>query len=440
MTTGSPPHRNAFPSHLLGYALRWWREVRQLSLREAAEAIPMDHSHLAKLERGERPTPSHVVPHLDRLYKANGQLVAFHTAIAQLDQSRGSTPEQGFPFTAKDEDMERRRLLQIAAASAGLGALGVAGEPVRQLLDLSVSSQHRSVEDWELACADHLHAINTWPPARVHDDLLVDLLAMQRQLNTTDTAHAVELHRVTAVLAAFQASVLVRLGEPGSALRWYRTARNAADLSGDLDLRLRVRAHEAEHSSNGLHDAATTLRLIESAQQIAGATARPSVGQASLIRAKAKTLALLGRHDEARRTLQTLLDLVATNQLPIVLGFWEPSDVRVHVTASQVLSAAGDEAGASHAQEHVLASNPAGYHVPVNMRLHAALCTVVNGGIDEGIQQAATAVDSLPKTYRNGMVMETARRVLHAVPLPQRERPAVGEFREVLAIAPGTRA
>ncbi|WP_214109931.1 helix-turn-helix domain-containing protein [Acrocarpospora catenulata] len=436
MTTGSPPHRNAFRAHLLACALRWWRETSQMSLRQVAAAIHTDHSHLAKMERGLRPTPPHVIDQLDRIYTANGQLVALHTAITRLH--RESTPDLAFHTQGKDEDMERRQLLQLAAATAGLGALGAAGEPVRQLLDMTVNGPHRSIEDWELACADHLHAINTRPAAQVHDDLLADLVAMQRQLRSADSAHVVELHRITAVLAAFHASVLVRLGEPGSALRWYRTARNAADTSGDLDLRLRIRAHEAEHSASGLRDATTTLHLIENALQIAGTAVRPSVGQVSLIRAKAKTLALLGRHDEARHMLQTLLDLVAKSDLPAVPGFWEPADYRIYVTKSQVLSAAGDEAGSSRAQEHVLTGSPAGHHIAVNIRLHAAHCTVVNGGIDEGMRQAATVIDSVPGPYRNIMIMETARRVFNAVPIAQRERPVVGEFREVLALTPAS--
>ncbi|GAA0971854.1 hypothetical protein GCM10009555_023850 [Acrocarpospora macrocephala] len=440
MTTSSPKSNpidpNQSPWHLFGFALRHWREqVRNIHLRPLAEEIHWSYSLLAKWERGEQQPHADAVKALDARLGADGYLVALHTAAEELDRLRRNTLNTASPAHSKDEDMERRRLLQLAAAGAGIGVLGAAGEPVRQLLDLSFGDQHRSVEDWELACADHLHAINTRPADQVHNDLLADLSEIQRQLHTAGDNDRIELNRVTAVLAAFHASVLVRLGEPGSALRWYRTARTAADATNDLDLRVRIRAHEAGHSEFGLHDPATALRLIHSAQQITGMTARPSVGQATLLRAQAKILALLGRHDEARRTLQALIDLVETSQLPVVLGFWDSSFNPVHFTASQVFSAAGNEAEASQAQEHTLASNPHGYHTPINLRLHTAWCTVVNGGVDEGIRQAATVIDSLPDAYRNVMIMETARRVFSAVPLPQRERPVVEEFREMLAVS-----
>ncbi|MEV7908591.1 hypothetical protein, partial [Streptomyces anulatus] len=229
--------------------------------------------------------------------------------------------------------MERRRLLQFAAGVGAMGAFG-ADDAIRKLLDLTM--EPRSLDDWHLACADHLHAVRTRPPTQAHRDLLVDLATLQRQLSLggPDTA---ELYRVVAVLASYEGSVLTRLADSGAAIRWYRTAKSAADASGDLDLRARVRAHEAGHSLYGLRDPGTVLALCEKAERIAGTS--PSIGLVMTRRIKAHALARLGRHEEALAELRRFLEL-AHRDLPTIEGWWDGIG-RLHLTESQVHAAAG---------------------------------------------------------------------------------------------------
>src|SRR5262249_24584576 len=125
--------------------------------------------------------------------------------------------------------MERRRLLQWAAAGLGASALDLSAESTRQLLDRALAAGHRTVEDWELTGADHLYALRTQPPAEVRDDLAMDLRGLLRQVGQgTAGGERAELRRVTAMLAMLHANVLTRLGEHGTAIRWWRTARHAA--------------------------------------------------------------------------------------------------------------------------------------------------------------------------------------------------------------------
>ncbi|MGI5155024.1 hypothetical protein [Microbispora sp. CA-102843] len=219
--------------------------------------------------------------------------------------------------------MERRRLLQLAIASLGMGALGGAAsdEPVRRLLDLAMNGEPRSIEDWHLSCADHLHALRTRPPAQVVADLLMDLMAVRQQMETSTPDDVTELHRVTAALASVHANALTRLGEHGSALRWWRTARQAADASGDLRLRLLVRGEEAGHGLYGQRDPQTVLGLVESAERIAGG---PTV---DLLTTRAKALTVLGRHDEARTALDNLLRLASAGVTADSFGFWKPNQI-----------------------------------------------------------------------------------------------------------------
>jgi hypothetical protein len=50
----------------------------------------------------------------------------------------------------------------------------------------------------------------------------------------------------------------------------------------------------------------------------------------------------------------------------------------------------------------------------------------------KGARQALKVLYTLPSNFRSHMITETGRMVLRAVPLEQRERPAVSEFQEVL--------
>ncbi|MGS2644247.1 hypothetical protein [Streptosporangium sp. LJ11] len=320
-----------------------------------------------------------------------------------------------------DMDTERRRLLQLAVASAGIGMLG---EPVRHLLDLSLGHDFRSVEEWELASSDHLYALRTRAPAQVVADLVIDLLAVRRQMEMSPPAEVVELQKVMAGLSTIHANALTRLGDHGAAIRWWHTARHAADASGDRELRLLVRCEEVGHGLYGQRAPETILHLVHNAKQIGGG---PSV---DLMSTQAKALTLLGRHDEAREALNVLLDLTEKGSTGDSLGFWKES--QIHFTESWVYAGAGDEEKADEAREKVLRLT-GDYQYQANVLLHEALCTVVRGGIDEGMRQAAAVIAPLPSVYRSNHIIETGRMLLRTVPFDQQSRPAIGEFREVLA-------
>lgn len=319
--------------------------------------------------------------------------------------------------------MERRRLLQLAAGTA-LGTLGVSGEPIRRLLDLSLGAGFRSIEEWDLACADHLHALRTRPPAQVAADLIIDLATIREQMDVSSPTEVTALHRTTSALAVVHANVLTRLGEHSAAIRWSRTARQAADVCGDLQLRLLARAKEAGQGLYGQRDPEIVLRLVHSAQRIAG---EPTI---DLLTAQAKALTLLGRHDEARTTLDALHRLAERGIAADPQGFWKPD--QLHFAESWVYAGAGDERKASKARDEVLRFAPE-YQYRTNVILHRAWSMIAQGGIDEGARQAASTIDGLSPAYRSTMILETGRMVLHAVPVEQQDRPAVGEFREVLA-------
>lgn len=322
------------------------------------------------------------------------------------------------------DDMERRRLLQ---ATLGLSAFAVAA-PLTALADLARDSDPRDLADWHVAVTDHLHALRTRPPAQARDDLALDLLRLRHQMAQSG-ADRTENQRILAALAVIYGGMLTRLGEHGAALRWWRTAIHAADDSGDLDMRLLVRAEAAGYGLYGQRDPATVLRLMDEIKRIGGGSR--SMWATDLKGTRAKALALLGRHQEAKGAVQALQSAApaGTPDCPIP-ALWLPD--QVDFAESWVLSAAGDEQPAGEARERVLAYTW-DYQYTANVSLHGALCTVVNGGTAAGMRRAAEILDAMPRRYHSQMITEMGKHVLGVVPAGDRELPAVREFQQVLA-------
>ncbi|GGK75880.1 hypothetical protein Sme01_51570 [Sphaerisporangium melleum] len=426
------PHASLW--HLFGAVMRRCREgERKIALRRAAADLYIDFSNLAKWERGERTPPPDMIQRLDQVYGAQGILTALYGMLLRLNAvAESERVSAGMsPATPRhrdgDDDMERRTALQLLAGLSTVGAIGVSGEPVRQLLDASLGQEYRAIEEWEVVCADHLHALRTRPPVQVATDLLVDLLALRHQIDTAPPTVAPDLHRVMAVLGDIHASALTRLGDHGAAIRWWRTARQSADTSGDLGLRLLVRGDEAGHGLYGQRAPETVLHLVRQAQHLAGGST------VDFLTTEVKALSLLGRHDEALAALNTLHTLAEKGVAADRYGFWSPS--QVHFADSWVYAATGHEARADTARESVLQITR-DYQYRANVQLHEALCMVVQGGINEGMRHAMTTLDYLSPAYRSRHIIETGRMVRQAVPRDRQSQPSVTEFRVLLAHQP----
>jgi len=98
---------------------------------------------------------------------------------------------------------------------------------------------------------------------------------------------------------------------------------------------------------------------------------------------------------------------------------------------SVALAASGDEARADRARADVTAQT-IDYQYLANIQLHQSMCTIVNGGIDQGARQAATVLHDLPDGYRSNMIVEVGKMVLRSVPMDSQHRPAVADLRDVL--------
>ncbi|MDF5751556.1 helix-turn-helix transcriptional regulator [Spongiactinospora sp. TRM90649] len=417
----------ASPWHLLGSHIRYWRDLNSYRHVDVAKLAHLDKGDLSKWERGVAHPRVESVRALDELFGADNRLVGIYATVSELERTRKLLDK--FKNELGQGITDRRGALRFATAAGIGGMLGPVVESTSWMLN-AVEDEPRTVDEWERSILDHLHAIHTRPASRIRQELLIDLLLLREQIESGEhTAEEItELQRTFAVLGAFQASVLVRLDEFGPALRMYRAANRAADLSGDLDLRVRIRAHEAGHGLYGLRDPSAILDMTRSGERLAGD--RPSVGRALLTATGAKALTLLGRHEEARLRLNALHETVDQG-LAAVTGFWEPAGERVHFADAWVHAASGDESQLTAALDRLNAGRP-DYQYSANSALQQALCVIVNGGVGKGAEQAATIIGELPPAYRNQMIMETGRRVLRAVPLDARRLAPVRDLRALL--------
>jgi hypothetical protein len=271
---------------------------------------------------------------------------------------------------------------------------------------------------------------------------LVDLLALHRQLRTTDR-ESKDHQRVFAALSTLHANLLTRLGEHGAAIRSWRAAKEAADASGDLELRLGVRATEAGHGLFGQRSPETVLHLTRNARKSIGKS--PSQGYAFILCSEAKALSALGRHDEACQALDAYRDLLSRtlSMTDIMPGYWNgitENRHKLYAAEMQVFAAVGDEAATANAIENVLATTNGDYRIVPTTQLNEALCGVMNGGFQRGVRQASGVIDGLRPAQRDAITVEHGYRILRAVPADKRELDSVREFRSVLVAASESRA
>lgn len=194
-------------------------------------------------------------------------------------------------------------------------------------------------------------------------------------------------------------------------------------------MHLLIRCCEAGFGLYGQRAPATVLHLTQEIQRLAGERATHALALATNVQVKA--FSLLGRNDDALRTLNTLQQIspqdARSDLYPVA---W--TDDQLQFTSSWIYAGLGDESAADTARERVLTLTSEDYQYVTNVQLHEALCIVTKGGVDEGTQLAANILDGLSPAYRSQMINETGKNVLRAVPPAQRQRPAVRELHEVL--------
>jgi transcriptional regulator with XRE-family HTH domain len=344
-----------------------------------------------------------------------------------------------------EDDVNRRALLKLLGGATLAAPFAIHLEYLRRGLDAALGAPTSAVDigEWEHTAFRYASEINHLPYAQVLPALMADLAEVQTRLVRIPDALRPRMAHVSGQLSALMAIVLFGNGDPEGSRRYWRTAMRAADQSGDPALQSLVRGRRAVYALYALYGeqpAPTALLLAEEA--VGAGKGAPCAGVASGHSIRAQALALLGRHDEARRALGDL-DAVFVrlpeSTVTDCVSEWGWSEQRLRHVQSWVHSHAGRLDEAAAAQDAALALYPASSSMGrAQVQLHRSMCVIAAGDPTEGARHAIRTLQALPQHFRNDvLVRRTAVLALGAVPERARTLPAVTEARELLALPPG---
>ncbi|WP_433657992.1 hypothetical protein ACQPW1_39590 [Nocardia sp. CA-128927] len=409
--------------------------------RTSGRVIELSGNYIGKLERGAFRWPNEDV-------RAGLRAVLDTATDAELGfrpvrrAARVTTiePDRDSPIilqsAAKEVDDVLRRTFLLSATAAGVGTmLGL--ESARHGLNRAVTGGALAdLADWYEVVREYGDVYVTQTSAELREMLLVDILNLQMALSmSTDQSERRELYKVGALLSHYMAQAVGDVGQRRDAARWWRTARLTADSSGDLHTMLYIRGRKAIRA---IYDGQPPQVIIDEISESDDLIEQgPIAGRPSLIAARAQTLALQGRADEAEEALIDLRDTFSA--LPSDMTgdhswhCWAYPEERLRFAESFVYSHLGDVHSAEKAQQAALALYPpSSVRGPIQIYLQHALCLVRSGGHEDGASHATETIEGLRSDYRTRFVMGLGEQVLAAVPPERRHRPAVKDLHEVL--------
>lgn len=429
-------------THCAVSLLRAQRLARGLTLQEAAQGLNevsagradaprVDGDQLGHWEKGRQPRPAtlgllcefygHCAPEDLGFTSAEAAVPSQSAALVMTGRLLPSPNVVRAPFTG--DALEQ----QVDAARRSVDRTLAAG---------TISSTQLDMLDEQVLWTREQYVYTAPAPMiKVLLDQLAEVedLAAQRQ----PAAVQVRLSELTAMLATLVADALMKLGHLYRSRTWYATARNAADDSGNTELRARVRAQAAmlPFYYGPLEEA---VALTRQARIISRGRASATAAFASA--AEARALAKLGDAEGAEAALriataafeQSGAGASADND---AFGFPER---RFRLYESGTLTALGKTSQARRVQEAALRLYPSKTGIdPALLSLESALCLAHDGSPTEACQLAASTFLRIVPEHRTPIVEERAREVIGALPPGAESGRAARELREILALPPG---
>jgi DNA-binding XRE family transcriptional regulator len=345
-------------------------------------------------------------------------------------------------YDVDEESMRRRSFLITTAALAGLGTTDTptAMEAIRRELNLAVVEERATadVDEWHEIIRDYGETYTIAAPAELLRPLMVDMLGLQGALHRHggDSLAQRDLLRAAAFLAAFTAQTVTNMGQPLEARRWWRTAKNAADRSGDPSCALWVRSREVLRALD-TRPAPAILRLIAEAE---GVTSQASPeATLELLATKAEAHALAGRKSETAETLNLLRAQFGESPKGFGGSVITFGQERLHGTESFCYARLGDFERAKTAMADALTLRAANGHISMrheaDLQFNLAFALVRTGDIREGLRYAQNVISGLPEAYRANAV-QNGWTLLGMVPPSENHRTEVKVYREWVSSLP----
>jgi transcriptional regulator with XRE-family HTH domain len=417
----------------LGAEMRRIRELKGLSRLAVHAQTGDDASNLAKWESGARNVPADAMIRLDKCYEANGLLIALRDIAMSIDHDLRVGDDSG---RGHDKDMDYIRR-QILASLAVVGTSAVL-PPLEALRHLTGPDR---VQDWDEIVWERALAFYTQPLPELVKELAQDVLDIQhnlRGLDSATSATAARWHRVNAQLQSLLARALGSTGHPRESQGWWRKAREAAELSGDVQLQAYFLSKTA---IQGLYEHRPVQALVKAAEQaLTVAHGVPCAGTVEALGIQAQIWAMQGRTEDASSALKEqarvfkLLPTSVTGDHDSVFGW--PEERMMHTRSFASIYGSNMPRDDEALSAAIASSSATDVRGRAQLRLHEALLQVRHGDVVAGLDLARETVSELSANNRTIFVRFNAEAVLTAVPATlqtQSQRAAAMEYRRTLA-------
>jgi transcriptional regulator with XRE-family HTH domain len=350
------------------------------------------------------------------------------------------------PWVADDDDILRRALLRlIAGASVSLDSRFFgAVDRVRRRMDDALfrgSVSATMLDQWEETAAGYGRQYQTVPPLRLLCDVLLDLGDVRRMCEQRQPIEFAErLCRLAAQLAALTGMTMIDIGDQRMARSFFRTARIAADETGDRALRAWVAVREALIPLY-YGDPREAVALARTGADLAGRTQCVATVMAPVAEARALSrLAARGRRgglSRAKAALDRAADgldaLPASQRSDTAFGYTERQFL-FHM--GDALVALGDHQGAEEAfGESLRLYAPTEFLDRSLVMLGHARCKLEADEPEEALRISKDVLYELPREHRTEIVVHAARALGETVAARFGSLPAVREYRTLLLSA-----
>jgi tetratricopeptide (TPR) repeat protein len=358
----------------------------------------------------------------------------------RADDSDGGNGEE-------EEIVLRRTLLQLlAGAGVALdGQILGAVDGTRRKMDdtlVNASVSPTMLDQWEETANGYGQQYMSTPPLRLLCDVLLDFSEIRRMCEQRQPIELQErLCRLAAQLSGLSGVIMIDLGDHRLSRSFFRTARTAADETGDRALRSWVSVREALVPMY-YGDPRESLHLARRAQDLAGRTPNVAAAMAPIVEARALgMLVKRGRSDaagSAKRAMargQAVFGRLGKDAVADTAFGYTERQLAFHMGDTH--TNLGDHRSADESLRKALTLYPASEELDRTLIwLDRASCRLQEGEPEEALRTARETVLGLSTGHRTDIIMHRARQLVGTVVAQYGEINAAREFREALAAPP----
>ena len=346
-------------------------------------------------------------------------------------------------WVADDDDVLRRVLLQlIAGAPVNLDCQFFgAVDRVRRRMDdalLRGSVSVTMLDQWEDTAAGYGRQYMTVAPLRLLCDVLLDFGDVRRMCEQRQPIEFTErLCRLAAQLAALTGMTMIDVGDQRMARSFFRTARIAADETGDRALRAWVSVREALIPLY-YGDPREAVSLARTGSDLAGRSQCVAAVMAPVAEARALgRLAAQGKRGVLGRAKASLdraadgLDALPEGQRADTAFGYTERQFLFH--KGDALVALGDYCGAEEAfGQSLRLYSPTEFLDRSLVMLGQARCKLEADEPEEALRLSRSTLLDLPREHRAEIVVHAARALGESVAARHGDVPALRDYRAAL--------